>query len=177
MSPLSALTAARAPSLGPVSSKPPTTAATTALMRLGIAFTAHPYRHDPATRAYGEEAAAVLGLDPAVVFKTLVADVDGRLVTAVVPVAGRLDLRALAGAVGGKHAVLAEPAVAERRTGYVLGGISPVGQRQRLPTVLDATALAFDRIYVSGGRRGFDIGLAPTDLLRATGGSTAEIAR
>jgi Cys-tRNA(Pro)/Cys-tRNA(Cys) deacylase len=163
--------------LDAVSRKPPTTAATAALTRLGVTFTAHPYRHDPAASSFGEEAAAALGLDRAQVFKTLVATVDGALVAAVVPVAARLDLGALAAAAGGKRAALAEPAAAERRTGYVVGGISPVGQRHPLPTVLDASALAFDRVYVSGGRRGFDIGLAPADLLRATGGTAAEIAR
>jgi Cys-tRNA(Pro)/Cys-tRNA(Cys) deacylase len=160
-----------------VRSKAPTTAATAALVRLGIPFTAHPYRHDPAAPSYGAEAATVLGLDPAQVFKTLIAAVDGVLVTAVVPVASRLDLGALASALGAKRAVLAEPAVAERRTGYVVGGISPVGQRQALRTVVDASALAFDRVYVSGGRRGFDIGIAPGDLLTATGGAVARIAR
>jgi Cys-tRNA(Pro)/Cys-tRNA(Cys) deacylase len=163
--------------LVPMRAKAPTTAATAALTRAGIPFTAHPYRHDASAGSYGEEAAAVLGLDPARVFKTLIAAVDGELVTAVVPVAARLDLGALAAAVGGKRAVLADPAVAERRTGYVVGGISPVGQRQRLPTVLDESALALERVYVSGGRRGFDIGLAPADLLAATGARTAGIAR
>jgi Cys-tRNA(Pro)/Cys-tRNA(Cys) deacylase len=154
-----------------------TTAATAALTRLGIAYTAHPYEHDPAAASFGEEAAEALALDPAQVFKTLIAAVDGELVTAIVPVAGRLDLGALAVALGGKRAVLAEPADAERRTGYVVGGISPIGQRRPMPTVLDASALALDRVYVSGGRRGFDIGLTPGELLRATGGRAAEIAR
>jgi Cys-tRNA(Pro)/Cys-tRNA(Cys) deacylase len=154
-----------------------TTAATVALTGLGIPFTAHPYHHDAAASSFGQEAADALGLDPARVFKTLIAEVDGALVAALVPVAARLDLGALAAALGGKRAALAQPADAERRTGYVLGGISPVGQRRPVPAVLDASALAFDRVYVSGGRRGFDVGLAPTDLLRATGGSTAEIAR
>ena len=157
--------------------KPPTTAATAALERLGIPFTAHPYRHDPAAPSFGDEAVAALGLPPEAVFKTLVAVADGELVTAVVPVGRRLDLGALAAAVGRKRAVLAEPAAAERRTGFVVGGISPVGQRHRLRTVIDASATALDRVYVSGGRRGFDIGLAPADLVAATGGTTAEIAR
>jgi Cys-tRNA(Pro)/Cys-tRNA(Cys) deacylase len=157
--------------------KPPATAATAALGRLRIPFTAHPYRHDPRAGSFGEEAAAALGLDPAHVFKTLIASVDDRLVAAVLPVATRLDLGGLAAAIGGKRAALADPAVAERRTGYVVGGISPVGQRQQLPTVLDESALELPRLYVSGGRRGFDIGLAPADLLAATGGRTARIAR
>lgn len=160
-----------------MTAKPPTTAATAALTRAGIPFSAHPYRHDPSAGSFGDEAAAALGLDPAHVFKTLIAAVDGELVNAVVPVAASLDLGALAAALGGKRAALAAPAVAERRTGYVVGGISPIGQRQRLPTVLDASALDLPRVYVSGGRRGFDIGLAPADLLAATGGRTAGIAR
>jgi Cys-tRNA(Pro)/Cys-tRNA(Cys) deacylase len=153
------------------------TPATVALTRLGIPFVAHPYEHDPSARSYGLEAAAALGVDPARVFKTLVATVDDRLVVGVVPVSASLDLKALAAAVGGKRAALADPAVAERRTGYVVGGISPVGQRARLPLVLDASAEAHPTVFVSGGRRGFDIELAPADLLAATGGSTAVIAR
>lgn len=155
----------------------PTTPATLALARLGIPFTTHPYRHDPGADSYGEEAATALGLERAQVFKTLIARAGVTLATAVVPVAGRLDLRALAAALGAKQAVLADPATAERRTGYVIGGISPIGQKRRLPTVIDASALRFARVYVSGGRRGFDIGLAPADLLRATAGRTVEIAR
>ena len=104
--------------------------------------TLHPYEHDPSTASYGLEAAEVLGVEPARVFKTLLADVEGRTVVAVVPVSGMLDLKALAAAVGGKRAVLADAAVAERLTGYVVGGISPLGQRRRLPTVVDETALA-----------------------------------
>ena len=158
-------------------STPPTTPATVALARLGIPFTAHPYRHDPGAGSFGEEAAAALGLDRAQVFKTLVVQAGDVLAAAVVPVATRLDLRALAAALGVKQAALAEPAAAERRTGYVVGGISPVGQRRPLPTVIDASALGLPTVYVSGGRRGFDIGLAPADLLRATAGRTAVIAR
>jgi Cys-tRNA(Pro)/Cys-tRNA(Cys) deacylase len=160
-----------------VSTKPPTTPATVALTRLGIDFTAHPYPHDPDAESYGEEAAAALGLDRAQVFKTLITEVGGGLATAVVPVAARLDLRALAAALGAKQAALADPAAAERRTGYVVGGISPIGQRHRLPTVVDTSALGLPRVYVSGGRRGFDVGLAPADLVRATGARTAAIAR
>jgi Cys-tRNA(Pro)/Cys-tRNA(Cys) deacylase len=123
------------------------------------------------------EAAEVLGLPHEQVFKTLLADVDGALVVAIVPVARRLDLKALASAVGGKRADMADPKVAERATGYVVGGISPVGQRRALRTVLDVSAVAFDVVYVSGGRRGFDLGLSPADLLAATSGSTGPIAR
>jgi len=155
----------------------PGTPATLALARAGIAFTPHPYAHDPAAANYGLEAARELGLDPARVFKTLLADADGTLVVGVVPVAGQLDLKALASAVGAKKAVMADPARAERKTGYVLGGISPVGQKSTLPTLIDETALLFDTVYVSGGRRGFDIELAPADLARATAAVFAPIAR
>ena len=140
-------------------------------------FTEHPYEHDPSAPSYGLEAAARLGLDPAQVFKTLLAVVDGRLVVGVVPVAGQLDLKALAAAAGGKRAELAEPATAERATGYVVGGISPVGQRRPHPTVVDESALLFETVYVSGGRRGLDIGLAPADLVRVTGAVVARIRR
>jgi Cys-tRNA(Pro)/Cys-tRNA(Cys) deacylase len=104
-------------------------------------------------------------------------DVDGRLVVAIVPVSGKLDLGALAAAVSGKRASMADPIVAQRKTGYVLGGISPIGQKTRLPTVLDETVELFDTVFVSGGRRGFDIELSPNDLLRITNGVTAAIAR
>ena len=153
------------------------TPATTALAHAGVAFTVHSYDHDPKASSYGLEAAEKLGLDPATVFKTLLADVDGRLVVGIVPVAGQLDLKALAGAVGGKKAAMADPAVAARVTGYVVGGISPIGQKRRLPTVLDRSAGGHPTIYVSGGRRGLDIGLAPDNLVRATGASLADISR
>ncbi|WP_416173077.1 Cys-tRNA(Pro) deacylase [Cryobacterium sp. 5B3] len=153
------------------------TPATVALTHAGIRFTPHAYDHDPSATGYGLEAAAKLGLDPARVFKTLLADADGTLVVAVVPVAGQLDLKALAHAAGAKKAVMADPKLAERKTGYVLGGISPVGQKTRLVTVVDETALLYDTVFVSGGRRGFDIELAPADLLAATDALTAPIAR
>ena len=153
------------------------TPATVALTRAGVAFTVHAYEHDPAAPSYGLEAAEVLGLPPEQVFKTLLADVDGALVVAIVPVAGKLDLKALAAAVGGKRAAMADPAAAERATGYVLGGISPLGQRRTLRTVLDESALAFDTVYVSGGRRGLDLGLSPADLVTQTRASTAAVAR
>lgn len=143
-----------------------------------MAHTVHTYEHDPRTPAgYGLEAAHALGLDPACVFKTLVAEVDGRLTVAVVPVSGQLDLKALAGAVGGRRAVMADVAVAERATGYVAGGISPLGQRQSLPTVVDETAWLYEEVYVSGGRRGLDVGLAPDDLVRLTHATVADISR
>jgi Cys-tRNA(Pro)/Cys-tRNA(Cys) deacylase len=153
------------------------TPATVALRAAGIPFTEHAYAHDPAQTNYGLEAASALGLDPDRVFKTLLADVDGRLVVGIVPVTGKLDLKHLAAAVGGKRATMADPAVAERRTGYVVGGISPIGQKSAHPTVLDETAELWDTVFVSGGRRGFDIELAPADLVRVTGATIADIAR
>jgi Cys-tRNA(Pro)/Cys-tRNA(Cys) deacylase len=153
------------------------TPATVALTKAGIAFTEHAYEHDPAASSYGVEAAEVLGLDPGQVFKTLLASVDGRLVVGVVPVSGQLDLKALAGAVGGKKATMADPAAAERATGYVVGGISPIGQKRAHPTVLDGSALSFDVVYVSGGRRGLDLGLSPRDLVAVTDATVASIRR
>ena len=153
------------------------TPATVALTRAGVAFTTHPYDHDPAAASYGLEAAEALGLDPAQVFKTLFVEVDGRLVVGIVPVSRQLDLKAVAAAVGGKKAAMADPGDAERATGYVVGGISPLGQKRRHPTVLDESALTHETVYVSGGRRGLDIGLAPADLVRLTDATTAAIAR
>jgi Cys-tRNA(Pro)/Cys-tRNA(Cys) deacylase len=152
------------------------TPATVALRAAGIPFTEHAYTHDPATTNFGLEAASALGLDPDRVFKTLLADVDGRLVVGIVPVTGKLDLKHLAAAVGGKRAAMADPAVAERRTGYVVGGISPVGQKTAHPTVVDETAELWDTVFVSGGRRGLDIELAPADLVRITAAVVADIA-
>ena len=153
------------------------TPATVALTAAGIAFTPHAYEHDPANTNFGLEAAEVLGVDAEQVFKTLLADVDGTLVVAIVPVTGKLDLKALAAAVGGKKAEMADPKLAEKKTGYVVGGISPIGQKSKHTTVLDETAELFDTVFVSGGKRGFDIELAPTDLLTVTGGIVANIAR
>ena len=153
------------------------TPATVALARAGIAFTVHAYEHDPRAAAYGLEAAEKLGLDPERVFKTLLANVDGSLAVGIVPVAMQLDLKALAEALGGKRAEMADPAVAERKTGYVVGGISPIGQKTALPTVLDETAILAETIYVSGGRRGLDLELSPDDLIAVTGGRYAPIAR
>ncbi|MDO5753617.1 Cys-tRNA(Pro) deacylase [Arthrobacter sp.] len=151
------------------------TPATVALTAANVAFTPHSYAHDPAATSYGMEAATVLGIDPERVFKTLVADVGGTLAVAIVPVNGTLDLKALAHALGHKKAAMADPALAQRRTGYVLGGISPLGQRQQSPTVLDASALDHETIFVSGGRRGFDVELSPTDLIALTQATTAKI--
>jgi Cys-tRNA(Pro)/Cys-tRNA(Cys) deacylase len=153
------------------------TPATLALARAGIAFTAHAYEHDPRAAAYGLEAAEKLRLDPDRVFKTLLANVDGDLAVGIVPVAQHLDLKALAHALGGKRAEMADPAVAERKTGYVVGGISPIGQKTALPTVLDETAILCESIFVSGGRRGLDLELAPDDLVAITDGRYAPIAR
>ncbi|WP_034269260.1 Cys-tRNA(Pro) deacylase [Actinospica robiniae] len=153
------------------------TPATVALTKAQIPFVTHEYPHDPAAASYGTEAAEAMGVDPARVFKTLVADVDGRLTVAVVPVSGSLDLKALAGAVGGKKAAMADPAAAERSSGYVLGGISPLGQRRPLPTVVDASALAFETVFCSAGRRGLEVELAPAELVRLTSAVTAPIGR
>ncbi|MGA4507435.1 Cys-tRNA(Pro) deacylase [Propionibacteriaceae bacterium G1746] len=152
------------------------TPATVALTKAGVAFTEHTYAHDPAAASYGMEAAEALGLDPAQVFKTLVVSNGGHLAVGIVPVHRTLDLKAMATALGVKKVEMAAVADAERSSGYVAGGISPVGQRRALPTVLDASALDHDTIYVSGGRRGFDIGLAPADLVRTTRAGVAAIA-
>jgi len=163
--------------MGSGSGSGPATPATVALVAAGIPFISHTYAHDPATASFGLEAATALELDPDRVFKTLLTEADDQLVVGIVPVTGMLDLKALATAVGAKRAVMADPAVAERKTGYVVGGISPIGQKSRLPVVLDDTASLWPTIFVSGGRRGFDIELAPDDLLRITGGQRADIAR
>ena len=153
------------------------TPATVQLVRAKVSFTLHPYEHDPRAEAYGDEAATALGIDPSRIFKTLVAMVDGKLVCAVVPVAGRLDMKALAAAIGGKRAGMAEPAAASRATGYVVGGISPLGHRSRLPVVIDASVSSFDTVYVSAGRRGLQVELAPGDLVRAASATLAAIAK
>jgi Cys-tRNA(Pro)/Cys-tRNA(Cys) deacylase len=153
------------------------TAATALLTRQGILHTVHTYAHDPRAESYGAEAAEALGVVSGRVFKTLVADVDGALAVGVVPVAAQRDLKALAAAVGGKKAAMADVAAAQRATGYVAGGISPVGQRRRLPVVIDATALDFPTVFCSGGRRGLEIELAPGDLVRAANATVAPISR
>ena len=146
------------------------TPAVVAAERAGIPFTLHEYEHE-AGAAYGLEAAAKTGVDAARVFKTLVVTQDGALSVAIVPVDAQLDLRAL-----GKRADLADRAAAERATGYVLGGISPLGQRKRLPTLLDESALEFETIFVSAGRRGLEIELAPDDLVRLTDARVTAVA-
>ncbi|MGI5351854.1 Cys-tRNA(Pro) deacylase [Streptomyces sp. CA-250714] len=153
------------------------TPAIVAATEAGIPFETHAYEHDPAAPSYGEEAAEAMGVPPERVFKTLVAEVDGALTVAVVPVSASLDLKALASAVGGKRAAMADPAAAERTTGYVRGGISPLGQRKQLPTVLDASAEEHAAICVSAGRRGLEIELAPSDLAKLTGAVIAPVAR
>jgi Cys-tRNA(Pro)/Cys-tRNA(Cys) deacylase len=154
------------------------TPATVAARRAGVAHTLHEYAHDPATREYGAEAVERLGLDPERVFKTLlVATSDGRHVVGVVPVASTLDLKALAAAVGARQASMARPEDARRLTGYVPGGISPLGQKRALPTVVDESASAHETVFVSAGRRGLEIELAPADLVRLTNATLAPIAK
>jgi Cys-tRNA(Pro)/Cys-tRNA(Cys) deacylase len=153
------------------------TAATELLTRQGIPHTVHSYAHDPRRGSYGAEASEALGVPPGRVLKTLIADVDGTLTVGVVPVAAQLDLKALAAAVGGRKAALAEVAAAERATGYVAGGISPLGQRRRLRVVIDSSALEFPTVFCSAGRRGLEIELAPSDLARAASATVAPISR
>ncbi|WFE42341.1 Cys-tRNA(Pro) deacylase [Micromonospora sp. WMMD998] len=152
------------------------TPATALLTRRRIAHRTHAYDVSPDAPNYGALVAAALGVPPERVFKTLVTDVDGGLTVAVVPVTGELDLKALAAAVGGKRATLADRIAAERATGYVRGGISPLGPRRALPTVVDASALAHPTVYVSAGRRGLQVQLAPADLVALTGAVTAPVA-
>lgn len=147
------------------------TPALVALERASVAYSVHEYAHDPAASSYGLEAAEKLDVEAARVFKTLVVDIDGRPHVAIVPVTRDLDLRSL-----GKRAAMAKVAEAERITGYVTGGISPFGQRRQLPTLVDESALAFETVFVSGGRRGLEIELAPGDLVALTGAETKAIA-
>jgi Cys-tRNA(Pro)/Cys-tRNA(Cys) deacylase len=154
------------------------------LARSGVAHTLHPYEASPRHgRArderprYGEEAAAALGVGPERVFKTLVASVDERPALVIVPSDREVDLKALATALGGRRAQLVEPAVAERITGSVVGGISPLGLRRRLPVVLDRHATEHATVLVSAGRRGLQVELAPADLARLTGATTCDVAR
>jgi Cys-tRNA(Pro)/Cys-tRNA(Cys) deacylase len=151
------------------------TPATALLTRQKIEHRLHGYTHGSGA-AYGPEAAELLGLDPARVFKTLIADVDGALAVGIVPVTSSLDLKALAAALGGRRARMAELDAAQRATGYVAGGISPLGQRKRLPTVLDESARTLPTMFCSAGRRGLEVELAPADLVRLTGARFAPIA-
>ena len=152
------------------------TPATAVLGKLGIAYSVHAYEHDPRRGSYGLEASEVLGVAAERVFKTLVAEVDGALTVGVVPVAGQLDLKALAAAAGGKKAAMADVAAAERATGYVAGGISPLGHRRRLKVVVDSSAMDHATVYCSAGRRGLELEIAPADLVRAAGAVVALIA-
>jgi Cys-tRNA(Pro)/Cys-tRNA(Cys) deacylase len=152
------------------------TPATALLASKRVPHTLHAYDHDPRHPSYGGEASETLGLSPDRVFKTLVAEVDGRLTIGVVPVASQLDLKALAAAVGGKKAKMVDVTAAERATGYVAGGISPLGQRKRLPVVLDTSATRFDTVFCSGGRRGLEIEIAPADLVTLADAVVAPIA-
>lgn len=148
------------------------------LERAGVPFSLASYDHDPRSTAFGEEAAREMGLSPDEVFKTLLAKLDdGRLVVAIIPVSGRLDLKALARAAGARKASLAETGEAERTSGYVQGGISPLGQKKRLTTFLDVSAESREAIHVSGGRRGLEIRLAPSELARLTDARFADLAR
>lgn len=154
------------------------TPATAALTRTGVSFVLHPYEHHDGEQHYGDEATAALGLDPTRVFKTLVVELAGRggsLAVAVVPVARQLDLKAFATALGAKKAGMADHDAAQRSSGYVLGGISPLGQRTQLPTVVDASALTFETVFVSAGRRGLQVELSPADLVTLTGAQVAAV--
>lgn len=151
------------------------TPATALLAKRKIVHELHTYDHDPKHESYGTEAAEALGVEPARVFKTLVADVDGKLTVGVVPVTGQLDLKALAAAAGGKRARMADAGAAQRATGYVLGGISPLGQRSRLPVVIDSSVRDFQTVFCSGGRRGLELELAPADLIELTSATVAPI--
>jgi Cys-tRNA(Pro)/Cys-tRNA(Cys) deacylase len=153
------------------------TPATALLRRQAVVHTLHPYQVPVDTPDYGRAVAGALKVTAARVFKTLIAEVDGALAVAVVPVTGELDLRALAAAAGGRRAALADRARAERATGYVRGGISPLGQRRQFPTVIDSSVTGFDTVYVSAGRRGLQVALAPADLIRLTGAYVADICR
>lgn len=153
------------------------TPATVALVAAGIEHTLHPYAHEPGVNNFGREAAEALGVSADRVFKTLLTRADGQLVVGIVPVSGQLDLKAMARAVGASKAVMADPADAQRATGYVVGGISPIGQRRSHRTVLDESALVHDTVFVSGGRRGLDLELAPDDLVLATAATVAAIGR
>jgi len=152
------------------------TPATESLKRANIAHRLHPYEHDPRSTNFGDEAAEALGVDPQRIFKTLIANVDNKLVCGVVPVAGKLNLKALAAAAGGKKAEMADPAKAQRATGYVVGGISPLGHKTKIPVVVDATASTFETVFVSAGKRGMQVELAPADLVSLTGATVADIA-
>jgi len=153
------------------------TPAVRALVTAGLPFELHSYRHDPDCDSYGDEVVLALDVDPLRVFKTLIIEADTRLACAVVPVAHQLDLRSAAAVLDAKSARLAERAAAERSSGYVLGGVSPIGQKRKLSTVVDETALRWPTVYVSAGRRGLELELSPADLLAATNATVARLGR
>ncbi|PRY54839.1 Cys-tRNA(Pro)/Cys-tRNA(Cys) deacylase [Knoellia remsis] len=153
------------------------TPATVALTRAGISYAVRAYEHDPAAESFGLEAAEALGVEPGRVFKTLLVDTGSGLAVGIVPVDRSLDLKAVASALGVKKVTMADPVAAERSSGYVVGGISPIGQKRALPTVVDATAESHSTVLVSGGRRGLDLELSPADLVAVTGAVVAPIAR
>lgn len=156
------------------------TPAIVAAEQAGVAFEILEYAHDPNAPSYGLEAAERLQLDPSSVFKTLLVSLEGgpeKLAVGIVPVDRQLDLKGIAQALGAKRAEMADPKAAERATGYVLGGISPLGQKRKLPTAIDETVVLHERVHVSAGRRGLEIGLSPDDLVRLTNGVVAPIAR
>ena len=152
------------------------TRAVDALQHAGISFTVHEYHADDSDLSYGEAAAVALGVGPDRVFKTLVALVDGNPVVGIVPVSRHLSMKKVAKAAGGKKATRAEPSDAERLTGYVVGGISPFGQKRHLPMFLDVSAIAYDTIFVSAGRRGLQVEVAPADLMGLTDADAVDIA-
>jgi Cys-tRNA(Pro)/Cys-tRNA(Cys) deacylase len=151
------------------------TPATALLTKQKVSFTVHTYEADPHATSYGAGTVAALGVEAGRVFKTLVATVDGRLSVGIVPTSGSLDLKALAIALGGKRGAMAEPAAAERATGYVTGGISPFGQKTRLPIVVDSSIHDWPTVFVSGGRRGMQVEVSPADLVNLTGAAVADI--
>lgn len=157
------------------------TPAVRALAAAGVEYTEHPYEHDPAAPSYGLEAAEAIGVAPERVYKTLLAQTDlpanHGLVVGIVPVTGQLDLKALAAAVGAKKATMSDPSLAERVTGYVVGGISPVGQKRALPTLVDESAMTHATVFISGGRRGLDLELPPSDLVELTSATLVAIAK
>lgn len=152
------------------------TPATKLLTSAGVKFVEHEYEHDPKAASFGLEAAEKLGVDPSQVFKTLIASVDESFVVAIVPVSKQVSLKSLSRALGAKRASMADPVQAARLTGYVVGGISPLGQKRLLATVIDDSASGFETILVSGGRRGFDIELSPNDLANLLSAIFADIA-
>lgn len=156
------------------------TPAIDAAKKAKIQYTVHEYTHDPKAESYGEEAAHALGIEPEQVFKTLLVSLNGdnkKLAVAVVPVSGQLDLKAMASALKAKKVAMANPQDAERATGYVVGGISPLGQKKRLPMVVDQSAAEQTSVFMSAGRRGLEIEMAPQDLLKLTSAIYAPVGR